>query len=327
VIAGTDARSKVIARVADHLVANSPGHPLRVAVDGITAAGKSTLADELALAITLRGRPSVRLSMDGYHNARAYRYRQGRDSAAGYYQDAYDFGSLATRVLMPLGPGGARCYQPAIIDLATDQTVADDPLEVSPAAVLVVDGSFLQRAELDGLWDEIVFVDTAFEVAQSRGARRDHAANRIYLTDRAPEQRADVVISNDDLECPVIRRIGGPAEATVSLFSYGTLQLSDVQHSSFGRQLDGHGDTLPGHRSDWVTITDAGVIAASGTDRHPIVRPTGDAHDQVPGTVFTITATELAAADHYEVSDYYRTLVRLGSGTPAWVYLDARHPR
>lgn len=40
------------------------------------------------------------------------------------------------------------------------------------------------------------------------------------------------------------------------------------------------------------------------------------------GTVFTITATELAA-DDYEVHDYRRMLVRLGSGIEAWVYFAA----
>jgi gamma-glutamylcyclotransferase (GGCT)/AIG2-like uncharacterized protein YtfP len=40
----------------------------------------------------------------------------------------------------------------------------------------------------------------------------------------------------------------------------------------------------------------------------------------VDGTVFTITATELAAADDYEVDDYTRVVVRLRSGRQAWVY-------
>ncbi len=48
-------RSRVIGRIADHLAALDPGHPLRVGVDGITAAGKTTLAAELAVAVVERG--------------------------------------------------------------------------------------------------------------------------------------------------------------------------------------------------------------------------------------------------------------------------------
>ncbi|WP_223198428.1 gamma-glutamylcyclotransferase family protein [Solihabitans fulvus] len=109
----------------------------------------------------------------------------------------------------------------------------------------------------------------------------------------------------------------------IRLFSYGTLQQPEVQLSNFGRLLNGGPDALPGYRTDWVTITDPDVIAASGSDRHPIVVSTGDIGDLVAGTVFVITATELAAADDYEVDDYRRVLVRLDSGIEAWVYLAA----
>ncbi len=62
------------------------------------------------------------------------------------------------------------------------------------------------------------------------------------------------------------------------------------------------------------------MIAASGTDRHPVVRA-ADPTRSVDGSVFTITPAELAAADLYEVDDYRRFLVPLASGASAWVYL------
>lgn len=334
--AGTT-RDRVLGRVADHLVARRPGHPVRVAVDGVTAAGKTTFARELTAAVTARGRRGVHLSMDGFHHPRAHRHRQGRDSAAGYYADAYDFAAFAAAVLDPLGPGGDRRYRERIIDLAADIPVDEPPVLADEDAVLVVDGSFLQR-DLAGRWDEVVFVDTAFEVALDRGSRRDadafggraetvrayerryHAASRRYLAEVGPLARATVVIGNDDVTRPVLARIGGTADATVHLFSYGTLRLQSVQVAQFGRELAGAPDAVAGYRQDWVTITDPAVVAASGTDRHPIVRPTGDPADRVEGTVLTITTADLAAADRYEVDDYRRTRVRLASGTESWVY-------
>lgn len=327
-------RERVLGRIADHLVAQ--GRPLRVAVDGITASGKTTLARELTAAITLRGRSAAHLSMDGFHNPRAIRHRQGRDSADGYYADAYDFASFSRLVLEPLGPGGDRKYRQRIIDLLSDTAVDEPPVEAASDLVLVVDGSFLQR---DLEWDEVVFVDTPFEVARDRGTRRDtellggleqaerafdqryHAASRRYLDEVGPAAKASVVLGNADVANPVLRRIGGPADAVVNLFSYGTLQTASVQIEHFGRTLVGKEDVLPGHRQDWVTITDPAVIEVSGTDRHPIVRHTGDPSDTTAGTVLQVTTEELAAADIYEVDDYRRALVRLGSGADAWVYL------
>ncbi len=200
--------SRALGRVVDHLCALDAGHPLRVAVDGITAAGKTTVARALAAEVRERGRPAIHLTMDGWHHPRAHRHRQGRDSAVGYYEDAYDFAAFDRWVLAPLGRGEA--YRTRIIDLATD-TPVDEPLSTpAPDAIVVVDGSFLQR---DLTWDEVVFVDTPFEVALARGARRDaalfggaeaareafirryHAASRRYLSEVDPVAHATVVLA------------------------------------------------------------------------------------------------------------------------------------
>jgi hypothetical protein len=137
-----------------------------------------------------------------------------------------------------------------------------------------------------------------------------------------PSAAATIVITVGDESRLSLARVGSPGRPAY-LFSYGTLQQEGVQRSQFRRLLSGRPDTLAGHRSDWVQITDPDVIAASGSDRHPIVRPTGEPSDSVAGTLFEITAVELAAADTYEVDDYRRFQVQLASGTKAWVYLAA----
>ncbi|WP_327341047.1 hypothetical protein OG384_37400 (plasmid) [Streptomyces sp. NBC_01324] len=89
-----------------------------------------------------------------------------------------------------------------------------------------MDGSFLQRSELAHLWDEVVFTDTSFPVARRRGTTRDaalfgglehaenafdnryHAACRRYLAETDPAARATVVVGNDDVDHPVLHRIG-----------------------------------------------------------------------------------------------------------------------
>ncbi len=110
---------------------------------------------------------------------------------------------------------------------------------------------------------------------------------------------------------------------TELLFSYGTLQQREVQLATFGRELTGHRDAIVGFDLDYVTITDPRVVASSGSDRHPILRPTERVDAHFDGMVFTITEAELAAADEYEVDDYRRISVPLRSGATAWVYVFA----
>ena len=110
---------------------------------------------------------------------------------------------------------------------------------------------------------------------------------------------------------------------TQLLFSYGTLRQRDVQLSTFGRELDGRPDAIVGYELDYVTITDPHVVATSGSDRHPILRPSDRAGAAIEGTVFAISEADLAAADEYEVDDYVRVAVPLRSGDEAWVYVFA----
>lgn len=106
------------------------------------------------------------------------------------------------------------------------------------------------------------------------------------------------------------------------LFTYGTLRDPGVQTSLFARLVPAADDAIPGFRLDYVTITDPAVLAASGSDRHPVLRP-GGPDDGVTGSCLELTDDELAAADRYEVDDYTRVQVTLVSGRRAWVYVSA----
>jgi hypothetical protein len=107
------------------------------------------------------------------------------------------------------------------------------------------------------------------------------------------------------------------------LFSYGTLQLADVQVSTFGRLLKGQRDELPEFEQGLFEVQDAAFVATSGKTHHAIARFTGKVSDSISGTVFELTPEEIALADSYEPEGYVRTAVILKSGTRAWVYAAA----
>jgi hypothetical protein len=115
-----------------------------------------------------------------------------------------------------------------------------------------------------------------------------------------------------------------PLDATVLIFSYGTLQDRAVQLASFGRELSGSSDSLPGYSTSLIAIRDQGVVATSGKTHHMIAERSSNLADELPGMVFEITAEELAAADRYEVSEYTRVEVTLKSGLQAWAYVRAQ---
>ena len=218
-------RAALIGRLVDAIEGIELDRPLRVAVDGPDAAGKTTLADEIGGELQARGRSVIRASIDGFHRPRADRYRRGRDSADGYYRDSFDDGALHRELLDPLGPGGNRTYRPAVFDFRRD---APDPEPHRPApddAVLVFDGVFLLRPELRDEWDLSIFVHVEPEESLRRALVRDvelfgssrdaeHRyrtrylpAQQVYLEEARPLDRADFVVVNDD---PVVPRLAAP---------------------------------------------------------------------------------------------------------------------
>ena len=105
------------------------------------------------------------------------------------------------------------------------------------------------------------------------------------------------------------------------LFSYGTLQQSDVQRALFGRRLSGTPDELPGFERGEVPIGDPKEALALGRTHYDNVVFTGRPNDRVRGTVLEVTDDELLAADRYEEPAGYRRFVAtLVSGAEAFAY-------
>ncbi len=216
-------RESVIDQIAAAIGAVERSHPIRVAVDGVGVAGKTVFAVELARVIELSGRTSVRVSIDGFHNPASVRKRQGETSPRGYYEDSFDYEAFVRHVLRPLGPGGSRRVRRAVFDFRADAPVASIEELVPADGVVVCDGIFLLRPELNGHWDYRIFVDVAFDVALERALTRDlelfgseQAVRRRYLERYIPGERhyldivdpaglSDVVVGNNDFLNPGVR--------------------------------------------------------------------------------------------------------------------------
>ncbi|MES5893592.1 MULTISPECIES: hypothetical protein [Bacillus cereus group] len=215
-------RKQCMKEIANHILRLNLTHSIRVGVSGITASGKTTFANELAEEMKKRGVQATRASIDDFHNPRVIRYAQGKESARGYYEDAHDYSAFKERLLKPLGPNGNSHYETISHNLITDILVHNEPLVASQNMVLIVDGTFLLKKDIAHLFDYKIFVDTDFEIARKRGAKREteafgsyeeaekmflnryHAACRIYIDEHNPKECADVVFSNSDFENPEV---------------------------------------------------------------------------------------------------------------------------
>jgi uridine kinase len=224
------ARAEVVRQVADTVAAaRVPDRPLLVAIDGIDGSGKSTFGDELGRELFARGISAVRATIDSFHNPRAARWRRGKTSPVGFYLDSHDLGALCKELLEPWRAGAGAEYRVAVFDEPSDQPI-DAPVErVRADQVLLFDGIFALRPELDYYWDVTVFLDGKERVdlqrlgAVLRGApkrrgdlvehvlfwgerlHRYTAGMQYYLDLVDPMTKAHLVVDNNDLARPRIR--------------------------------------------------------------------------------------------------------------------------
>jgi uridine kinase len=188
-------------------------HPVRVGVDGPSAAGKTTLADRLADALrAVTRRTVIRAELDHFMRMVTDRDAYPYDSPESYYLDAWDHPAIRRELLVPLGPGGDRRYRTALTDSAGAAT-RDLPARTAPDdAILIADGVFLQRLELDAHWDLRIYVHVDAAESLRRGVARDAGwmggvaeAERRYRTkylpgeerygaEVRPAERADIVL-------------------------------------------------------------------------------------------------------------------------------------
>jgi uridine kinase len=221
-------REALLDRLAETIATLHPDRRIRVAIDGVDGAGKTTFADTLAPMVIAKGREVVRASVDGFHNPRAIRYARGRYSPDGFFLDSYDYATFLRLLLDPLGPDGSGRYVAKYFDHRADQLVASQPQQAPPTAALLVDGIFLHRPEPRGHWDLSIFLHVDFTISMARNAARDGTPEALdpdtpftrryiggqqrYLAECTPQQQADIVIDHNDLGAPKILkwRGGGP---------------------------------------------------------------------------------------------------------------------
>lgn len=215
----TPQRAALIAQVAALDPLAPPAGWLRVGVDGVDGSGKTVFAAELSESLRAAGRRVAQVSLDDWHRERALRHARGRHSPEGFWLDSYDYDRIRAEVLTPLAAGGSGRYRARGHDLASDEVLTGPLVGMPRGGVLVVEGLFLQRAELEGCLDLVVWLDVPFAETARRMAVRDGTSpdpedpsmrryvegQRRYFREREPWTRADLVVDNADVHAPVLR--------------------------------------------------------------------------------------------------------------------------
>jgi uridine kinase len=215
-------RSTVVERIAARILSLGPAR-LRVAIDGLTAAGKTSLGHELAERISAAGRPVLRASLDDFKRPWREAHLYDRTSGEGYYRNAFDYVALTSLLLDPCGAQGSGLCALCGIDPLTQRDHSSVLVQAPPDAVLIVDGVFAFRPQINQHWDLRIWLEVDPEVSIQRGTARDQdregteaealhrdrylLAERLYMAEVDPARLAEVVIDNTAFDHPRIIRL------------------------------------------------------------------------------------------------------------------------
>ena len=206
----TPQKKDVLEALAADILHNYSRGRVIVAVDGVDGAGKSHFAADLVDALEKAGHAAFVASIDGFHRPRAERYAQGEDSPKGFYEDSYDYSTFRRVLVEPFRLGGSTAFVTAAFDHRADAQVEPKWLTAPADAILVVEGIFLHRPELRGLWNYSIWLDVPAAVAEQRLVDRDGPSGvgaryvggqKLYAKEK-PSSRATAIIDNADFEHP-----------------------------------------------------------------------------------------------------------------------------
>lgn len=210
----TPQKSDVLAALAADILHNYGKGRAIVAVDGVDGAGKTQFADALALELGRGNRAVFRASIDDFHRSRAERYARGADSPDGFYRDSYDYATFRRVLVEPFRIGRIGSFVLRAFDVDRDTPIEPKWTTAPDDAILLIDGIFLNRPELRGLWNYSIWLNVDPETAAARMLERDagapafperYAGGRELYAAENPSAFASALIDNNDFEHP--RRI------------------------------------------------------------------------------------------------------------------------
>lgn len=176
-------------------------------IDGLGGAGKSTVSEDICSGLEEAGVHTVLLHIDDFIHTRAIRYDASRPDWECYYdlQWRYDYFRECVTKLRKGGETEIRLYD------KDNDTYFAEKYTADTGTAVITEGIFLQRKELEGIFDYMIYMDIPKDVRLQRVLLRDtyignekeitakyenryFPAERHYFSEYHPDMNADICI-------------------------------------------------------------------------------------------------------------------------------------
>jgi len=189
-----------------------------IGINGIDGAGKTEFASALETYFKTNGHQTQLIHLDDFHNPKVIRY-SSTDQADNYYNKSFNTGLIIEKLLSPIKEKKPLSLSLKALDPDTDEYEVDRVYSVDRETIVIFEGVFLFRKELDSYIDYKVFLDIPLEESKRRAIIRDSEANVSkydekylpaqvkYMKKYLPTKVVDMVIDNTNWEYPRVKQI------------------------------------------------------------------------------------------------------------------------
>lgn len=164
-----------------------------VAIDGTDASGREQFAEDFAAVFEELEGEVFRASLRYFRRSRTEQDRFGPETPERLYRHGYDYSALRRVLVEPFRMGGSTGFVTRQFDPDRDAWIEPTWLTADVDATLVIDGDFVNRPELHGLWSYSILLESEPETP----------ADRLYLAEVRPRDLVSAVIDNTDALAPV----------------------------------------------------------------------------------------------------------------------------
>ncbi|MDE6763564.1 MAG: AAA family ATPase [Oscillospiraceae bacterium] len=144
---------------------------LIVGIDGLGGAGKSTVSETLRKMFRGDGISVTVLHIDDFIHLKSVRYNDKYAEWECYYNLQWRYDYLINEVIMPI-KRGSFSGKTELYDKDSDTYFLSET-DIPVGSIVIIEGIFLQREELRGVFDYMIYIDIPEEIRLERVLERD----------------------------------------------------------------------------------------------------------------------------------------------------------
>lgn len=182
-----------------------------IGIDGLGGAGKTTIVNSLKLQLQNKNYNAVILHIDDFIYPKNIRYNKSKEEWDCYYNIQWRYDYLINEILMPIKEEIEIDKEIEIYDKDNDIYTLEQ-IKIPQGSILLLEGIFLQRKEIRGCFDYVIYLDVPREARLNRVINRDKymgssediklkyerryfPAEDKYIEEYWPIQNADYVLN------------------------------------------------------------------------------------------------------------------------------------